>query len=103
MDQPYYNTAKQIYHALLNKVPKYEIGEHEWDNSWIYTSDIYAMAEACTKNRFIIIGVCYDLPWVKDMFETGIVAETQDGTRFWCHCYTEALEDLLQECKQIFK
>lgn len=99
----YYEQGKALYHALLNKVPQYSIGEHEWDNSWINTSDIFEMAKSCAENHFTVIGICYDLPWTKELFETGIVAETFDGERFWCHCYTKGLNDLLTECEKEFK
>jgi len=64
------------------------IGEHEMWNGWI-SSDLIEMAQACAKYNIKIIGyfqLSNPRPLIgKTFLDIGIVAEDNDGSRFWCH------------------
>lgn len=94
--------AKVLYKALQNELADYEIGPHEYDNSWI-SYDPYEMAAKCADLELTVIGVCRTIPGriVRpiDSLDIGICAEEPNGHRFWCHASSFHLGMMLEEHK----
>lgn len=89
---------KNIYNNLKNnKMYSYEIGHHEFDNSWL-SYDLEELAQNCIDNKFIIIGYTYDIiPKGPDNGDIGIVCESlEDGDKFWCHMTNSYIQRMLK-------
>ena len=92
------NLIRQIYHNLKNsKMFSYEIGKHEFDNTWI-SYDIEKLAQNCLENNFMIIGYTYDIiPKGPDIGNIGIVCEDlSNGRKFWCHMTDRYIQRMLK-------
>ena len=95
----YKEEAKKIVKAIKNEVP-FEpecIGSHEMWNSWIDV-DPYQMASNCLYEHITVIGFCYLRRESKflstdTVLDIGVVAENEDGERFWCHANSKWFND----------
>ena len=101
----YRRRAKKVMAALCNKMANYEIGPHEMWNAWL-SNDPYEMAAFCEENHLRVLGYCTDiLPKVSmfgdDYMDVGICAEESDGTKLWCHFFTETLRYMFDEFADI--
>lgn len=96
----YREDVKEIMANLKNRLEYDEIGYHEMWNSWV-CYDPYEMAAYCRKEKFKVIGYHeLEVPkrsWFGYNLEIGIVAEYENGERFWCHTSKEIFDYLTRE------
>ena len=76
-------------------------GYHEMWNAWLYACDLAEMASTLDTYRVRIIGYA-TLTVPKQTFsgkplDIGVVAEHEDGDRFWCHFSDEDRKRLLED------
>lgn len=82
----------------------YDVGDasHEMYNGWI-TIDWYEMAENLIREEFYLVGVA-PAPW--DCFSIddpiAMVAEDEDGNRFWCHAGRNWVERMRKQMREIY-
>ena len=96
----YRNDVKEIMESLKNRLEYDEIGYHEMWNSWV-CYDPYEMAAYCRQEKFKIVGYHeLEVPkrsWTGTWLDIGIVAEYENGERFWCHTSKEIFDYLTRE------
>lgn len=89
LENKYNNEISELKVKLAHKMSNTDnIGKHEMWNGWI-SSDLIEMAQACAKYNIKIIGY-FQLSNPKRLvgktfLDIGIVAEDNNGSRFWCH------------------
>lgn len=93
----YREDVKEIRAAIHNRLEDYEIGYHEMWNGWV-TYDPYELASYCRQEKFKIVGH-HELAIPKHSFcgltlDMGIVAEYENGERFWCHTSKDIIDYL---------
>lgn len=93
-----------LLEKLLTRLEEYEIGEHEMDNSWISFSLPTLYCELKERN-FTLMGICYlsrpRYDWAGELLDIGICYETNDGEKYWCHAFSEEIEKLVSQYKDI--
>ena len=85
--------------ALHNEVLG-DVGEHEWDNTWIE----YNVIDLATKlycANYTLLGYFWlqePKPFIPRMpLDIGLVCENAVGDRFWCHCSKKMLDEMIEE------
>lgn len=95
----YYKDACEVVKTLQNTINHDAIGNHEMWNAWIGT-DAYEFAQNLKHEQITLLGVCYDITYKENMYDTydvAIVCEYEDGERFWCHYKSEWLKNIFDE------
>lgn len=94
-------TEQEVYEILKNNSNVMDYGEHEWDNSWL--REIPVMTKRLNEYGDRLIGwfplstPAYCCGIKQDI---GIVAERQDGTRYWCHFMSDMIESFIEEYEE---
>lgn len=101
----YRTKAKEVLKGIQNRLHGDEIGYHEMWNAWLYGSP-YEIAQACTKDKFCVIGHSKDIIPKHTMFgdeilDVGVCGEYEDGERFWCHFSSENIAKMLNLYKEL--
>jgi hypothetical protein len=95
--------AKKVALALEHEL--YDDGGtcHEMWNGWI-GCDPYEFAQNLDKYHLIILGY-FKLKSLKPgtLLDIGIVAEDEDGERFWCHYSSKWIKDWKDEYPELYK
>lgn len=98
--EKYKNDIEEIREALNHDLGQVD-GYHEMWNSWLCASDLAEMASNLKEHKLRIIGYATLTTPKLTMFDTvldiGVVAEYEDGERFWCHTSSEHIKSLLAE------
>lgn len=90
----YHVAARYIYDILSGPEYKGDRGFHEMDNSWLggTIEEFYVLLQ---KKKLSLIG-WFSLPNIKHGFfcdcDIGIIAEDENGERFWCHDQKENID-----------
>lgn len=88
-----------LYHDM------YDVGDarHEMWNAWVEV-DFYEQIVQINDEDFNIIGVA-PAPWKCGSIENpvAIVAEYEDGERFWCHAAASWIEHMREQGKEIYQ
>ena len=94
----YKEPAKEIFEILSGREYVGEVGQHEFDNSWL-GSTCQELYNNLKNQNFKLIGWFW-LQSVKHGFfndcNIGIIVENETGDRFWCH-YTKQGIDVMCE------
>ena len=94
-------TEQEVYEALKNNSNVLDCGEHSWDNSWL--REIPVMTKRLNEygDKFIgwfpLSSPTYTCGIKQDI---GMVAETKDGDRYWCHFMSDMVESFIEEYEE---
>ena len=103
-----YGTAREELRNQLNlyglHADLYSIGDavHEMWNGWIETDWKKQLIEIIDED-FIIVGIapCSGRWNMRD--PVAVVAEYDNGDRFWCHAERDWIEDMREESKKVLE
>jgi len=98
LNEKFGEAAKAILKSITNVVEG-DIGYHEMWNAWL-TNDPVEMAITAAERNIKIVGHSTNIAPKRsflggDLLDCGVVAEDEDGERFWCHWSCDALLELL--------
>lgn len=95
-------TKEEVVLALQTEICG-DIGEHEWDNSWVRYS-ITEMTEALNESGYTLIGYFYlqePKPYIRGIdLDIGLVCEYKDKYRFWCHHTKKIVDEAIENYKE---
>lgn len=96
-------TIDEVYNILKNNNNVQEVGTHEYDNSWLISS-IEELTNKLNEKEYRLIGwfpLSAPKKYADNIYlDIGIVAEEEDGYRFWCHYIKRWLEDDIEEYEE---
>jgi len=89
------NTLEALHNEVLG-----DVGEHEWDNTWIEYNVIDLATNLYCAN-YTLLGYFWlqePKPFLSGMpLDIGLVCEDVEGNRFWCHCSKKMIDEMIEE------
>lgn len=78
-------------------------GEHEMYNGWI-GYNFYELCKSLNEEGWVLIGIA-DAPYQWNFPEpcVAIIAETEEGDKFWCHVHKSVIEDMRAEMREEYE
>ena len=96
--------SKEEVIKALNTEVLGDVGEHEWNNTWIDFSfeDFYMKLDI---NNYTLLGYF----WLQEPkafipsipLDIGLVCEDSEGYRFWCHTSKKLMEEMTEDWRII--
>lgn len=78
-------------------------GSHEMYNGWV-GYDFYELCKYLNEEGWVIVGIA-DAPyeWTLPDPCVAIIAETEEGDKFWCHVHKYIIEDMRAEMREEYE